>query len=244
MLRFILAVLFAILYLIIGILFQLIVWIIGKFSTKKRDRFARAWVNTGLNGVAFVSGVKTDVIGEENIPKGRPVVYMANHRSFFDAILLYPRIHEDASIMAKIEMLHVPLLSSWMKNVHCLFVDRNDTKQGLETVMKGIDYVSNGLSMVIFPEGTRNHEEGTILPFHNGSFKIAERPGAPVVPVTIVNTGRVWEDHFPKVTPQHVIIEFGKPIETAGLKPAERKLIPEQVRNVMIETYEKNRKLI
>ncbi len=244
MIRLILGFAFAVVYLILGIVFELIALIIGLFSKKAKEKFVMVWVSVGLRGVGFFGGAKITVLHRENIPTDRAACFIGNHRSFFDIICTYPLMKRPTGYLAKINMEHVPLLSTWMRNIHCLFLDRNDIKQGLETILKAIDLIKSGVSVFVFPEGTRCREEGTMLPFHAGSFKIATRPGAPVVPVTIVNTGAIWEDHFPIVKAQRVIIDFGEPIETAGMKPADRTALPEKVRGIMMETYEKDRELI
>ncbi len=68
----------------------------------------------------------------------------------------------------------------------------------LKTILQAIDYVKHGISICIFPEGTRNKgEELSLLPFHNGSFKIAEKTGCPIIPMSLNNTCDIFEGHFP-----------------------------------------------
>ena len=69
----------------------------------------------------------------------------------------------------------MPLLRTWMRRLHCLFIDRENVKEALKTILAGIDNVKNGISMCIFPEGTRNKTDDLMLPFKEGSFKIAEK---------------------------------------------------------------------
>ena len=101
-----------------------------------------------------------------------------------------------------------------MRNLYCLFLDREDIKQGLKTILQAADYVKSGISVCIFPEGTRNKnaDETEMLPFHDGSFKIAARAKSPIIPIAISNSANIWEANFPKMTPTHVVIEYGKPI--------------------------------
>lgn len=85
-----------------------------------------------------------------------------------------------------------------MKRLYCLFLDRENPKEGLKTILQAIDYVKHGISICIFPEGTRNKgEELSLLPFHNGSFKIAEKTGCPIIPMSLNNTCDIFEGHFP-----------------------------------------------
>jgi 1-acyl-sn-glycerol-3-phosphate acyltransferase len=146
--------------------------------------------------------------------------------------------------ISKIELEKIPLLHMQMKDINCLFLDRSDDRKALKTILKAIELVKGGQSMFIFPEGTRSKEEGKFLPFHAGSFKIATKAKAPIVPVTIVGTGDILEDHFPRIKAAPVVVEFGKPIETAEMGRDEQKELPDRVRNLIIETYERNRKLL
>ena len=105
----------------------------------------------------------------------------ATHRSYFDILLTYTRCVRRTGYIAKKEMERYPLLSNWMKYLHCLFLDRKDIKQGLKTILTAIEKIKSGISICIFPEGTRNknQDESELLPFHEGSFKIASKDRMP-----------------------------------------------------------------
>ena len=131
------------------------------------------------------------VIGEENVPKDQPVLYIGNHRSYFDILITYIRVPRPTGYIAKKEMLRYPLLRNWMKYLHCLFLDRKDLKQGLKTILEGIEKVKSGISICIFPEGTRNRVNDTFMPFREGSFKIAEKTGCAIIPMSINNSAAI-----------------------------------------------------
>ena len=80
---------------------------------------------------------------------------MGNHRSYFDILGGYTTVPGLMGFVAKKEMLGYPLLRSWMKNVNCLFLDRENLKEGLKTILEGIEHVKSGISVWIFPEGTK-----------------------------------------------------------------------------------------
>ena len=134
-------------------------------------------------------------------------------------------------------MRRYPLLAQWMENVNCLFLDRENPKEGLKTILQGIEYVKRGVSVWIFPEGTRNRNEDPLdlLPFKEGSLKIAEKSGCPVVPVALTGTADVFERHLPFIYPAHVTIEFGKPFIVKELEPEQRKFAGAYTRSVIIE---------
>ena len=102
---------------------------------------------------------------------------------------------------------------------------RENVKEGLKTILQGINQIKNGISVWIFPEGTRNESENVLelLPFKEGSLKMAEKSGCPVVPVAMTGTAEVFERHLPFIRPSHVIIEFGKPFIIKELEPEYRK---------------------
>ena len=192
-----------------------------------------------------MAGTKITVIGLENVPD-EAVLYTGNHRGFFDIVLTYSYCHRLTSFISKIELAKVPLLSTWMSyNLHCLFLDRKDPRQSLKTILEAIEYVKNGISIFIFPEGTRNMgEELTLLPFKEGSFKIATKSNCAIIPVTINNAQAIFEKSFPLVKKAHVVIEYGDPIYPSDIPDEHKKQIAPYVQGIIQETLIKNSKLI
>lgn len=230
---------FVVLFLILSIPIMIIEWIIGKFNPDVKSRSSLAIVNWAFRCVRFLAGAKVEYIGEENVPSDSAVLYVANHRSFFDIVLTYPRVPRPTGYVAKKEIEKVPLLNVWMRDLHCLFLDRNDMKAGAKMILTAVDMIKNGISVCIFPEGTRSKTEGEFLPFHEGSFKIASKSGCPIVPMTIVGSAGIFEDHFPKIKKAKVIVEYGKPIYVKELPKENQKQLGPYVRNIIVETYAK-----
>ena len=243
-LHLLLCAVFLIPYFLLGFLYSVILWIIGRKDPDRKRTLSCRYLSIAAKGVLFLSGIKVTVIGRERVPEGTAILYTANHRSMFDAVVALKCFPDTFAPIAKLSLLKVPVLGWWMKKAGCLFLDREDIRKGAQMVNDAVDDIKKGVSVLIFPEGTRNREEGTLLPFHGGSFKIAIRSGAPVVPVTIVNTGEIFEGHIPSIWSRHVIVEFGEPIYTEKMPVPERKALPDRVRHVMQETYERNVKLI
>ena len=241
MIRFILVCIVVIAYLVLTIPVLLIEWIIGKFSPMTKDISSLRMVQAIFKFILWITGAKVTVIGEENVPKDQAVLYVANHRSYFDILLTYSRCPIRTGYVAKKEMEHYPLLSNWMRNLYCLFLDREDIKQGLKTILQAADYVKSGISVCIFPEGTRNKVADTFLPFHEGSFKIAQKANCPIVPITINNSAAVLEDHFPKIRKAHVVVEYGRPIYINELAPENKKQLAPYVQQIISDTYFKNK---
>lgn len=243
MIRFICIAVFLILYLILSIPVFLVEWIIGKFNRRAKDISSLRIVQWGFKVILKMTGVTTTVIGEENVPD-EPVLFIGNHRSYFDILLTYSRCRRLTGYVAKKEMEKIPLLSTWMKNLYCLFLDRDNMKEGLKTILQAIDYVKNGISICIFPEGTRNRTDAPLLEFHAGSLKIAEKAQCPIIPMTIANAEQIFEAHSPCIRKTKVIIEYGEPIETKNLDRTQQKALTSQVVARISETYEKNMKLL
>lgn len=244
MIRFICIVIFLVLYLILSIPVFLVEWIIGKFSPEKKDYSSLRIVQWGFKVILKMTGVSATVIGEENIPD-EPVLFIGNHRSFFDILLTYSRCKRLTGYVAKKELEKIPLLSTWMRNLYCLFLDRDDIKAGLKTILQAIDYVNRGISICIFPEGTRNKgEELSMLPFKDGAFKIATKTNCAIIPISLNNTSEIFEKHFPKIKKTHVVIEYGKPIYPDDLDKEEKKHIGTYVQNIIQETINKNAGLV
>lgn len=244
MIRLILVGGFVVLFLILSIPIMFVEWIIGKFNRDLKDRSSLAIVNWAFRCVRFLAGAKVEYIGEENIPTDTPVLYIGNHRSFFDIVLTYVRVPRPTGYISKKEIEKVPLLNIWMRNLNCLFLDRENIKEGMQTILAAIDLMKNGKSVCIFPEGSRNKEEGTLLPFHEGSFKIAVKSGCPIIPMTINNSAAIFENQFPFIKKAHVIIEYGKPIDPKELPKENQKRLGEYVSNIILETYNKNKERI
>lgn len=244
MIRLILVGGFVVLFLILSIPIMIVEWIIGKFNRELKDRSSLAIVNWAFRCVRFLAGTKVEYIGEENIPTDTPVLYIGNHRSFFDIVLTYVRVPRPTGYISKKEIEKVPLLNVWMRNLNCLFLDRENIKEGMQTILAAIDMMKNGKSVCIFPEGSRNKEEGTLLPFHEGSFKIAVKSGCPIIPMTINNSAAIFENQFPFIKKAHVIIEYGKPVYPKELPKENQKRLGEYVSNIILETYNKNKERI
>ena len=240
MIRTIIVLLDVIFFLLLGVPLLLLEWIIGIFSKKAQAKSSLAIVQFAFWIVAFLSGARVTTIGEENIPKGESVLYVANHRSYFDVILCYIRVPGLTGFVAKKEMLRYPLLRDWMKLLYCSFLDRKDIKQGFALIMQNVEYLKKGISVFVFPEGTRNKTEDILLPFHDGSLKMAEKSGRPIIPVTINNTEQILEAHMPRVKRANVTIEYGKPIYMNDMSREEKKQVSGQIQEIMKETYKKN----
>lgn len=239
--RTVFVILFLLFYWIISLPMFLIGFIIGKIDPKKKARFSQPFVAWGFRIILFISGVKVTLKGEENILHDQSALYVFNHRGFFDIIVGYTTAPNPSAYVSKKEIAKAPLVSRWMKYMNCLFLDRDDMKQGMQTILTGIELMKEGTSIYIAPEGTRNKGE-ELLPFHEASFKIADKSKRPVVPVALNNTDEAFEKHFPWIHSTHVIIEYCEPIYMHELERVEKKHIGERVREILTQKIAENAK--
>ena len=149
--RVIIALLFAALVILIDLPLHLITWLIEKARPGSCTNFRHAYARFAMKGIWLFVGGKTTVIGLEKVPVDRPVLFVGNHRSILDIILAGSLIKHPTGFVAKKELKGTPI-TLIMEEIHCLFLDREDPRQGLKTILTAIDYVKEGISMFIFPE--------------------------------------------------------------------------------------------
>lgn len=241
--RTIITVLYVFLFLILGLPVLGIEWIISKFNKAHADMVQLRIVQWGLKCVAFISGVKLTVIGEENVPMDEPVLYIGNHRSFFDVVVTYARCPGLTGYIAKDGVNKVPIFRIWMKRLHCIFLKRDDMKEGLKVILKAIEYVKSGISICIFPEGTRNKDRDnptSLLPFKEGSFKIASKTGCKIVPMALIGTADILENHFPWIHSTDIKLIYGEPIDVSALDKDQQKHVGAYCQAVVEELIRSN----
>ena len=237
MFRTIVTVLFVVIFLIISIPIWLILFIVGLFNKSAKDRAGYRIVAWAFGVVAFLAGAKAEVHGLEKIPKDTAVLFIGNHQSFFDVVLGYHICPPITGFLSKKTFEKVPLLGIWMHMNYCIFLTRTDPREDLKLMLKAMDYIRQGISMFIFPEGTRS-KDGKMAPFHDASFKIATKTGCPIVPVCFTNTREVFEAHYPKLKKTHVIITFCDPIDPASIQGDDKKHIGAYVQGIMAKQLE------
>lgn len=230
-----------ILYVVISILsipMYLVEFILRKINPKTAARTAQAIVRVAFNLVMFVSGCRKTIIGRENIPADTPVMYAANHRSFYDIILAYATVPNQTAFVSKMEIKKMPCVAQWMYFLNCMFMDRGNVKQNLSVILRAVSLVRDGFSIYIAPEGTRNATD-TLLEFKEGSMKIAIKGNCPIIPVCLHGTEDIFENCLPWIHKGDIRIEFGKPIYPDELDKEMKKHLGSLVRDRVAELYEK-----
>ena len=175
----------------------------GPFSERIVNGFGRLWVS--------VSGIRLHVSGLENIEKDTPYVIVANHRSNIDIMTLIAALPIPIRFLSKKEVFKFPILGAAMRGVGMVALDREMGRKELASIIRSSrTLVSEGRSLVVFPEGTRSLT-GEMLPFKTGALHIASRLGCPVLPVAVQGTAAIWP-------PQSSLIRGG-PVRVAVMPP-------------------------
>lgn len=175
------------------------------------------------------------VNGKENLPQEGPVVFVANHQGYGDIPVCCAALSTiQFGFVAKEELLKVPLYGEWIMNIRSVPIKRGDARESLRAINKGIEYIKDGFSLVIFPEGTRSQGK-PLKEFKKGSLKLATKPGVPVIPVTIDGTPAIFEERGIVTSNQTVTVTVHPAIATAGMSKDEQNSLAERVQKI-IET--------
>lgn len=240
MFRALLALITAVLWCVIS----LPVYFFTSFARKKdpagTDLWSLHFVQRVLRLLGRICGVRLHVSGQEKIPASGGVLFIGNHASIFDVILVYPLFSRTTGFIAKKEILRVPVFGLWMKRLHCLALDREDPKQAIGVIKTAIQEIRDGNCIFIFPEGTRT-KTGQLGTFHQGSFKPATRTGCPIVPVSFTHTADIVRNHIPFVRPTDVWITFGDPVRMEDLSPEDKKHIGPYMEHVVRDMLDRSR---
>lgn len=173
---------------------------------------ARIWSHLYLWG----SGVRLRSRFEAPLDPRRGYVFMANHQSMYDIPALIAGMPGEVRFMAKKGLFKIPVFGWALSAGGFIPVDRGNRKAAVETYQAAIASLRRGKSILIFPEQTRS-VDGLLLPFKRGGVVIALETGFPIVPVGIRGTRDVRPKGSLKIVPGEVTVDYGRPIEVAGM---------------------------
>lgn len=207
---------------------------LAKTDPEKASEIAHKQVKKAFHRVLSVAGVKIETDGLENIPN-EPVLFVGNHNSYFDILVTEETVPSGTGFVSKDSLKKIPGLAPWMELIHCLFLNRENVREGLKMIITGADYLKSGFSMCIFPEGTRS-KDGTLGEFKGGSLKMAQKANVPIVPVAITGTHAIFEGNEGlRITPQTVHISFGTPFKISDLPKEKKKFAAEYTKAAIQE---------
>jgi 1-acyl-sn-glycerol-3-phosphate acyltransferase len=208
----------------------------SKGDTEKRRKCIHEVTYRWGKFILKAAGAKVNIVGKENIPKGQTVLFVSNHQSNFDIPLLLGAIDIPKGFIAKKELENWPFISTWMKYINCIFMDRDNLRKSAAAIVEGINLLKSGYSMVIFPEGTRSKGK-PIDEFKGGSFKLAIKSKCPIVPLTINGTYKLLEENNNRIKGANIELVIHPPIDVVNLSKDDLEKLPETVHSIIISKY-------
>jgi 1-acyl-sn-glycerol-3-phosphate acyltransferases len=221
----------------IGSLFKALkLFVLRKVAdSKKVEAYVRKTVKKWADYSAWSIGTEVEIIGKENLPEGN-CLFVGNHQGYLDIPLILSQIDKNIGFVAKKELINIPILSSWMKEIHCVFMDRENPREAIKSINEGVDFLKSGYSMVIFPEGTRSKSD-KVGEFKKGSLKLGVKAEVPIVPITIQGTYKAFEDKN-RIKPVKVKLHIDKPIYGKELSKEEQNNLSEIIRNKIVNNLD------
>ncbi len=204
----------------------------GDFEDEKKHITAatKAWAE----GILEKLEVQMNIINAENLPDSGPVVYVANHQSYGDIFAFLYAVPHQVGFIAKSDLKKVPVLNGWVDRIRGLFIDRGDVRSSLDTINQGVEYMKQGFSLVIFPEGTRSQKR-EMAHFKPGALKLATKAGATIVPVTLDGGYKAFEENGALTKHTKINMLIHEPIDTSTLSRQELAELPLKVEGIIRE---------
>ena len=212
--------------------FWSVVFSVFPAADNKIHKVANLWAKILL----LICNIKVKVIGEENLLRGKPQFFMANHQSDFDILISLAYIPVQFRWIAKKELFTIPLFGAAMRNAGYIEIDRSNREKAIHSIEEAALSIRRGKSIMTFPEGTRSRD-GEIKAFKQGAFHLSIKSGVPVVPVSIIGSGRLMPKRSLRIKPGQIKMVIGKPIEVINFDIEKRHELIEKVRNEIIKNY-------
>ena len=190
-----------------------------------------------------VSGIKVQTMGLENLDPEKPCVFMCNHQSNFDILVLFSALPAQFRWIAKAELFRIPLFGRAMRGAGYISIERKDRKKAIQSLKEAAGRIRNGVSVMIFPEGTRS-PDGNIGEFKKGGFILAYDAGVPIVPLVINGTWAIMSKDSLKITPGKVRLTVLPAVDVANYSKTDKPKLLEDVREKIVKEFESNKPLV
>jgi 1-acyl-sn-glycerol-3-phosphate acyltransferase len=170
--------------------------------------------------------------GQQNFKKGKSYIYVSNHTSFLDIPGIAMIIPGQFRPLAKKELKKIPVFG-WIAQAATIIVDRSSPESRKKSIDKLKQYLKQGISILIFVEGTQNRTKEILQPFHDGAFRVAVDTQQPILPMVVVGAGRLMPPGTINLRPGLIRIYVGEEIDTTGLGTADVKALKEKTASKM-----------
>ncbi len=212
--------------------FWSVVFSVFPAADNKIHKVASLWAKILL----ILSNTKVKVIGAENLLRGKPQILMANHQSDFDILISLAYIPIQFRWIAKKELFAIPVFGAAMRSAGYIEIDRSNHEKAMQSIDEAALRIRGGKSIMTFPEGTRSRD-GEIKSFKQGSFHLAIKSGVPIVPVSIIGSGRIMPKRSLRIKPGQIKMVIGKPMDVTHYDIEQRHELIARVRNEIIKNY-------
>jgi 1-acyl-sn-glycerol-3-phosphate acyltransferase len=199
------------------------------FPVDYKHKLSNLLMKVWTNFVLFIYGIKVNVYGGENIDASKGKIYIANHSSYLDIFVQLAKLPDNVRMIYKKEINKVPLLGWAMLAAGFIPIDRENIRSAMKSLGKASEKVKKGLSVVIYPEGTRT-KDGKTGEFKRGMFYLADKSQADIIPVSMSGTFELMPGGSLKVKSGKVNMVIGKPV-----KYRKDKELLNEIRNIVIE---------
>ena len=197
---------------------------------------ARTWAKS----ILWVSRVKVDVEGFENLPLDTPCILMPNHQSNFDIPVLLGRLPIQFRWLAKAELFKIPIFGRGMRGCGYISIDRSNRKSAFRSLADAAQKIKDGASVLIFPEGTRSRD-GNIGPFKKGGFVLTVDAGVPIVPIIVYGTRTIMPKGKLLMQRRDATMKILPPVETRKYNRKNKDQLIEEVRAIICDGFDRAR---
>ena len=181
-----------------------------------------SWTFSKLNFIPY------QIVGTENIDKKKAYIYVCNHTSYLDIPGITLTIPTQFRPLAKKELKRIPVFG-WIAQSACIIVDRSSNESRRKSMEHLKDILAMGISILIFPEGTQNRTQNRLQPFYDGAFRIAIETQQPIIPIVVLNAGKLMPPNKIHIEPGKIKLVVGPEIKTKDLNLKETSFLKQQV---------------
>lgn len=173
------------------------------------------------------------------LEREKGIIYVCNHQSNLDIPVIVSALHMDVGFVAKKEMKSWPFFNIWMRKSKCVFLNRENPREGIKDIKEAVKVIKEGYPIVIFPEGERTLD-GEILRFKKGSFKLATETNGIIIPLTLKGTFDIQKrGEWKMKRNQLVTVVVDEPIYVSSLSKEQLKDLSTTVREIIENNYRK-----
>lgn len=220
-------------------------WYVRRLKSRgdieRHDKITRSIIHNWSRRLLKAAGAEVSLFGEENLPDDSlPAVYVANHQGYFDIPMVLGYLGGAKALVAKKEIKKIPLIRSWMEELGCVFIDRENPRASMSALNDAAALVAKGYSVVVFPEGTRS-KTGEMAEFKAGAFRIAQKNHVPVVPFFIDGTAQLFERNGWRIKGGKAAVGVLPMIDTADYSREDWKALPQLSENAVRDALQKYR---